>query len=106
MGIDGGPELTALAATVDEKLARLAIPKEEHVFNPHLTLARRGGGSGSPRKQKGRPSEPRPSALAGETGGFAFAGVWYHDGPRVFSLPESAFARGSKYTKLAAFVLR
>jgi 2'-5' RNA ligase len=29
----------------------LGIPKEDHPFSPHLTLAR--GGSGAPRKQKG-----------------------------------------------------
>src|SRR5580693_251016 len=53
VGIDGGSKLTSLAATVDEKLARLDVPKEEHAFTPHLTLARGAGRSGSPRRQKG-----------------------------------------------------
>src|ERR1700679_555472 len=52
VGIEAGANLNSLAATVDEKLASLDIAKEEHAFNPHLTLARGGGGSGSPRKQK------------------------------------------------------
>src|ERR1700731_1813791 len=53
VGIEAGKALTSLAAIVDEKLAALGMPKEEHAFSPHLTLARGGGGSGSPRKQKG-----------------------------------------------------
>ena len=32
--------MASLAARVDETLAQLDIPKEEHAFNPHLTLAR------------------------------------------------------------------
>ena len=52
VGIEAGPKLSSLAALVDERLASLDIPKEEHAFTPHLTLARGGGGSGSPRKQK------------------------------------------------------
>src|ERR1700734_2333563 len=45
VGIEAGANLNSLAAAVDEKLAPLDIPKEEHAFNPHLTLARGGGGS-------------------------------------------------------------
>src|ERR1019366_1271419 len=45
VGIEAGPSLSSLAAMVDEKLAPLGITKEEHAFNPHLTLARAGGGS-------------------------------------------------------------
>src|SRR5580700_4808064 len=53
VGSEGGSKLTSLAASVDETLVQLDIPKEEHAFDAHLTLARGGGGSGSPRKQKG-----------------------------------------------------
>src|SRR5580704_15228531 len=45
IGIEAGSQLSALAATVDENIASLEIPQEEHAFNPHLTLARGGGGS-------------------------------------------------------------
>src|ERR1700688_2695681 len=37
IGIEAGAELTSLAATIDEKLIALGIPKEEHAFSPHLT---------------------------------------------------------------------
>src|SRR5258708_28146751 len=52
IGIEAGRQLASLAAKVDEKMASLGIPKEEHVFSPHLTLARRCGGSASPRLRK------------------------------------------------------
>src|ERR1700746_2677209 len=56
LGSDGGSKLTSLATTVDETLAQLGIPKETHPFNPHLTLARGGGGSGSRRGNRGGPN--------------------------------------------------
>ena len=105
IGIEAGATLTSLAATVDEKLAALGIPKEEHVFSPHVTLARGGGASGSPRKQKGdRPNrsfqrlkekleELTPSEFGTMTA-------------REFFLYESQLSRGgSKYTKLTSFRL-
>jgi RNA 2',3'-cyclic 3'-phosphodiesterase len=48
VGVEAGPQLAALATAVDEKVAALGISKEEHLFSPHLTLAR-GGGSRAPR---------------------------------------------------------
>src|SRR5580700_6632492 len=53
VGIEGGPKLTSLAGAVDETLARLDIPREEHAFNPHLTLARGARNSGSLRRPEG-----------------------------------------------------
>ena len=106
VGIEAGPSLSSLAAMVDEKLAPLGIPKEEHAFNPHLTLARGGGGSGSPRKQKGdRPNrsfqrlQEKLAALPAPEFGTMTA--------REFFLYQSRLSQGgSKYTKLAGFSLR
>ena len=39
-GVKAGPELAALARQIDQKLARLGIPQEDHPYTPHLTLAR------------------------------------------------------------------
>ena len=106
VGIEGGAELTSLAATVDETLIQLDIAKEEHVFNAHLTLERGGGGSGSPSKQKGdvpnrnfqRLQEKLAALPAPEFGTMT---------AREFSLYQSRLLRGgSKYTKLAEFALR
>jgi 2'-5' RNA ligase len=105
VGIESGPALSSLAATVDEKLASLAIPREEHAFNPHLTLARGGGGSGSPRKQKSdRPNrsfqrlQEKLAALPAPEFGTMTS--------REFFLYQSQPSPGgSKYTKLAGFAL-
>jgi 2'-5' RNA ligase len=52
IGLEAGPQLAALAASVDDKMASLGIPKEDRAFSPHLTLARGAGSSGSPHRSK------------------------------------------------------
>lgn len=106
IGVDGATTLAALATSVDEKLSLLGIPKEEHAYNAHLTLARGGGGSGSPHRSKDdRPNrtferlQEKLSALPAPEFGTMTA--------REFFLYESKLGPGgSKYTKLAAFTLR
>jgi 2'-5' RNA ligase len=106
VGVQAGPELASLAAAVDENMAKLGIPKEEHAFSPHLTLARGAGGSGSPRKQKGdgpnrgfqRLQEKLAAVPAPEFGAMM---------AREFFLYQSQLSPGgSRYTKLAGFSLR
>ena len=75
IGMEAGPQLAALAASIDEKMATLGIPKEDRPFSPHLTLARGAGGSGSPRRKttppiasfstsrKSSPPSPLPSLV-------------------------------------------
>src|ERR1700674_2362421 len=53
VGVESGPQLSALATAVDTATAALGIPKEEHSFSPHLTLARGGGRSGVAGRRKG-----------------------------------------------------
>ena len=106
VGVEGGSKLTSLAAIVDKTLARLDIPKEQHAFNAHLTLARGGGGSGSPRWRKGDGAnrsfqrlQERLAALPAPEFGTMTA--------REFFLYQSQLSpRGSKYTKLAGFDLK
>jgi 2'-5' RNA ligase len=106
IGIEAGAKLKSLAATVDSSLIPLSIPKEEHAFNPHLTLARGAGGSGEPHKQKAdRPNcgfqrlQGKLTALPAPEFGTMTA--------REFFLYQSQLSRGgSKYTKLAGFPLR
>ena len=66
IGIAAGPQLGALAKSVDEATAALGIPKEEHGFSPHLTLARRG--SGAPHLRKGDGSSNTFHRLRGGDG--------------------------------------
>jgi RNA 2',3'-cyclic 3'-phosphodiesterase len=109
VGIGSGPQLAALAKAVDAATKTLGIPREEHPFSPHLTLARGAGGSGSPhwRKQDGPSQGPKQgfrllqeklAALPVPEFGTMTA--------RDFFLYESQLLRGgSRYTKIARFEL-
>jgi 2'-5' RNA ligase len=91
---------------VDEVTAQLGIPKENRAFSPHLTLARKSGGSGSPRKQKDdRPNrafqrlQEKLATMPSPEFGTMTA--------REFFLYQSQLSRnGSRYTKLHSFKLR
>jgi len=106
IGVESGANLASLAASVDAILAEFGIAKEEHAYNPHLTLARRAGGSGSPRRQKGdgpnrgfQPLQEKLASLPPPEFGTMTA--------REFFLYQSHLSPGgSKYTKLAEFRLR
>ena len=106
IGIETGPQLASLAAAVDDKMASLEIPKEDRAFSPHLTLARGGGSSGSPRWRESDGPNPtfhhlqqKLSALASPEFGTMT--------PREFFLYQSQLSpKGSKYTKLAALALK
>jgi 2'-5' RNA ligase len=105
IGIEAGPSLPALAALVDEKLAAIRIPKEKYPYNPHLTLARGAGGSGSPLWRKVdspnrsfQPLQEKLMALAPLEFGTMTS--------RDFFLYRSQLSPGgSIYTKLASFPL-
>jgi len=104
VGIEAGPSLAALASTVDDRLAALGIAKENHLFSPHLTLARGGGASGSPPPRIGgfkrsfQRLEEKLAALPVPEFGTMTA--------REFFLYQSHLSRGgSRYEKLAGFTL-
>jgi RNA 2',3'-cyclic 3'-phosphodiesterase len=106
IGIESGPPLASLAKAVDEATAALGVPREDRPFSAHLTLARGGGGSGSPRRQKGdgpnrnfqRLQEKLAALPAPEFGTMT---------AREFFLYQSQLGRGgSRYTKIARFALR
>ena len=106
VGLEAGPPLAALAASIDDKMASLGIAKEDRAFSPHLTLARAAGGSGTPRWRKGdspnrtfqRLQEKLVALPAPEFGTMT---------AREFFLYQSQLSpKGSKYTKLAIFDLK
>ncbi|MGA8271417.1 MAG: RNA 2',3'-cyclic phosphodiesterase [Candidatus Sulfotelmatobacter sp.] len=103
VGIEAGAKLTSLAAAVDEKLAALNIPKEEHSYNAHLTLAR---GSGSPNWKSGDGPNRSFQCLREKLAALPapdFGGMT----AREFFLYQSELSSGgSKYTKLAGFRLQ
>ncbi len=109
VGIEAGPQLAELATGIDMATNSLGIPKEDHVFSPHLTLARRRGGSGAPRWRNGdgpdtgrqgfQGLQEKLAALATPEFGTMAA--------REFFLYESQLGRGgARYTKLEHFALR
>ena len=105
IGMEAGPQLASLAASIDDAMAPLGIPKEVRAFSPHLTLARGPGGSGSPRWRKEDGTnrafqhlQEKLSALPEPAFGTMTA--------REFFLYQSQLSpKGSKYTKLARFGL-
>ncbi len=105
IGMESGRWLAQLAAMVDEKTASLGIPKEDRPFNPHLTLARAGGGSGSPRWHKGDRANRTFQILQDRLAALPtpdFGSMTPHE----FFLYQSQLSpKGSKYTKLRRFEL-
>jgi 2'-5' RNA ligase len=106
IGIQAGPELGQLATNIDAGVAELGIPREDRPFSPHLTLARGGSGSGSPKRRKSdRPNstfavlEKRLAAMGDPDFGTMTA--------REFIVYQSQLSpKGSKYTKLQHFPLK
>jgi 2'-5' RNA ligase len=112
LGVEAGPELASLAISIDESLAKIGIPKETHLYSPHLTLARCGSGAPHLKQdgpRSGRPrtkSEGRFDKLQQKLQALAppeFGTMTAHE----FFLYESrTSASGAVYTKLANFELR
>ena len=106
IGIEAGPQLTALAAAVDDATGKLGIPKEDHPYSPHLTLARGAGGSGSPRREKNDTANRRFQRLQEKLATMPMPEFGTMTA-REFFLYQSQLGRGgSRYTKLQSFALR
>ena len=105
IGIVAGPQMAALAKSVDDVTATFGVPKEEHAFSPHLTLARRG--SGAPHWLKGDGDGAtnvfhRLHQKLAARPAFEFGTMT----AREFFLYQSQPMRGgSRYTKIARFGL-
>jgi 2'-5' RNA ligase len=106
LGIQAGPELTEVAASIDSALAELKIPREDRPFSPHLTLARGGAGSGSPKWRKTDGTNSTFATLQKRL--FALSELDFGTmTAREFFLYQSQLSPGgSKYTKLHSFPLR
>lgn len=103
IGVAAGTELAALAKSVDEATTPFGVPKEEHEFSPHLTLARRGSGTPQPRKGDGTTStfhrlQEKLAAMAELDFGTMAASEFF--------LYQSQLMRGgARYTKIGRFGL-
>ncbi len=106
IGIHAGPQLAELAESVDVATAELGIPREDRPYSPHLTLARAGGRSGSPKWRKGDGPNSAFAVLEkrlAAMGELDFGTMTAHE----FILYQSQLSpKGSKYTELQRFPLR
>jgi 2'-5' RNA ligase len=104
VGIESGPPLPFLAKAVDETTFALGIPKEDHPFAPHLTLAR-GGRSGTPHRNPHDTPNKNFHRLQEKLAALStpeFGTMAAHE----FFLYQSQISRGgSRYTKIATFAL-
>jgi RNA 2',3'-cyclic 3'-phosphodiesterase len=105
IGIHADPELTQLAKRIDEAAAELGVTPEERPYSPHLTLARAGGRSGSPKWRKSDSPNSVFAALEKRLAAMKeidFGTMKAHE----FILYQSQLSRGgSKYTQLQHFPL-
>jgi RNA 2',3'-cyclic 3'-phosphodiesterase len=106
IGVEAGPQLPTLAASVNEKLASIGIPKEEHAFNPHLTLARGGGSSSSAGKGKSTHSRGRFQRLQEKLAALPAPEFGTMTAREFFLYQSQPLPGGSRYTKLANFRLQ
>ena len=106
IGLDSGPQLATLARSVDEAMHALGMEKEDHAFSPHLTLARGGGGSGRPRRQKHEQPTQNFQRLQEKLAALPspeFGTMTAHE----FLLYQSQLSPGgSRYAKLERFALQ
>jgi RNA 2',3'-cyclic 3'-phosphodiesterase len=107
VGMECGPELSALAAAIDRKMSSLDIPKEDRKFSPHLTLARTAAGSGAPRRLRNDAPNRAFQHLQAKLADLSSVPEFGTMIPHEFFLYQSQLSpKGSRYTKLAGFSLR
>jgi RNA 2',3'-cyclic 3'-phosphodiesterase len=103
IGIEAGPQLSALAEMIDTETFALGIPKESHAFSPHLTLAR--SGSGSPRRKKSDGANPRFQLLQQKLDALPSPEFGTMTAREFFLYQSQLSPSGSRYTKIARFPL-
>ncbi len=106
IGIQAGPDLGELATSIDSALAELKIPREDRPFSPHLTLARSGGGSGSPRWRKGDGPNSTFAELQKRLAAMSEPDFGTMTAREFFLYQSQLSPKGSKYTKLQRFSLQ
>jgi RNA 2',3'-cyclic 3'-phosphodiesterase len=105
IGIEAGPQLAMLACEIDNITSSLGIPREDHAFSPHLTLARGGGRSGAPGWRKDDAANKNFQILQDKLSAMPVP-EFGTMAAREFFLYESQLMRGgSRYGKLARFAL-
>jgi RNA 2',3'-cyclic 3'-phosphodiesterase len=106
VGIESEPQLASLAKAVDDSTSDIGIPKEDHFFAPHLTLARGGGRSGAPRWHKGDATNKNFQHLQEKLAALPTPDFGTMAAHEFFLYQSQLSAGGSRYTKIASFALK
>jgi RNA 2',3'-cyclic 3'-phosphodiesterase len=108
IGIQAGPQLAALAESIDKLTAELGIAHEERPFSPHLTLARAGGArsSGSPKWRTGDAPNQAFAVLEKQLAAMGELDFGAMTASEFILYQSQLSPKGSKYTKLQRFPLR
>jgi RNA 2',3'-cyclic 3'-phosphodiesterase len=106
VGIESGPQLPALAKAVDEATFTLGIPREDHPFTPHLTLARGGRRSGAPRWRKGDTPDQNFQRLREKLAALPTPDFGTMAAHEFFLYQSQLSPGGSRYTKIETFALK
>ncbi len=105
VGIESGPQLASLAQAVDEATSTLGIPKEDHPFTAHLTLARGGGRSGAPSRRKDDGPNKNFHRLLEKLAARPTPEFGTMAAHEFFLYQSQLSPGGSRYTKIARFAL-
>jgi 2'-5' RNA ligase len=105
IGISAGPKLVELASAIDTRMELLGVPREEHAFSPHLTLARRAGGSGAPGKNRNDHPNRAFERLQKRLAAMSRLDFGSMTARHLFLYQSELSPKGSRYTKLMAFPL-
>lgn len=105
IGIESGPQLPFLAQAVDQATCTLGVPKEDHPFTPHLTLARGGGRSGVPSRSKEDAPNKNFQRLQEKLAALPTPDFGTMAAHEFFLYQSQLSPGGSRYTKIASFAL-
>jgi RNA 2',3'-cyclic 3'-phosphodiesterase len=105
IGISAGDLLGQLASAVDAASASLGIPKEDHAFSPHLTMARGGGRSGAPAWRKGDGANRNFHVLQEKLAALPAPEFGNMTAQEFFLYQSELMRGGSRYRKLERFEL-
>jgi len=105
VGIESDPKLPSLAKAVDAATFALGVPKEDHPFTPHLTLARGGGRSGSPSHRKEDVPNKNFQRLQQKLAALPTPDFGTMAAHEFFLYQSQLSPGGSRYTKIANFAL-
>ncbi len=106
VGVQAGPELQALARSVEDALFTLGFAKEDREYSPHLTLAREGSGRpAGAREDRAKPKMYLLKAKVESDPALGNVDFGTMQTTEFFLYQSETRPEGARYTKLARFPL-